>query len=193
VTPRDRRAVALGLAVVLAALGGVWVVRPYVAALGELRQEIGRERELLAREQALLREAPALDGRLVTLNSALARTGGRLFPGADELAATAALASYVGDVARRQRVWFQQGETRPPVGLAGGLVAIEVGVRAAGDLEGILGLLSELEAGPRLVQVTRLGIERTAGPIGPEPDRETLAIGMVIRGVAAPAPPEGAP
>lgn len=137
-TPRDRRAVFVGLAVVLPALAAVWVVRPYVRALGELRQEIARERELLSRERALLREAPALDERLATLNSALARTSARLFPGTDELAATAALASYVGDAARRHRVLFQQGETRPPVGVPGGLVAIEAGVRGAGDLEGSL-------------------------------------------------------
>jgi hypothetical protein len=184
-TPRDRRALLLGGAVLAPALLGMWGVRPALTRYQALRAEVVRERDLLSRERALLAAVPALDSAAALLDTAAARAGARLFPGADPLAATAGLGAYVSDVARRHRVHVQQGETRPPASAAGDLVAVEVAIRAQGDLEGTLGFLADLEHGPRLVQVARLGIERTAAARDREPESETLSVTLVVRGYAA--------
>jgi Tfp pilus assembly protein PilX len=181
---RDRRAVWMGVLVVVPALLGVWGVRPYLDQRRALAQQIASERDLLAREQALIAARPATDIRATDVSARLGQTRDRLFPGQDDLAATAALATYVSDLAHRHAVLVEQGETRPASPAGGGLVAVEVSIRAAGDLEGVLGLLNALENGTRLTRVTRLGIERTAGT-STEPEHETLTIGLVIRGYAS--------
>jgi type II secretory pathway component PulM len=187
-TPRDWRAIAIGSAVVLPALLVMWGVRPYVNRLKGLQREVATQRDLVAREQALIHDRPAPDSTLKALQVHLSDMNERLFPGGDELGATAALATYVTQLARQHGVLVQQGETRPP-GVAaggGGLKTIEVGVRAAGDLEGVLEWLAALETGPRLVEVARLGIERAGGASSQrDPERETLAVGLVVRGYTA--------
>jgi hypothetical protein len=184
-TPRDRRALMLGGAVLLPVLLVMWVGRPAVSKVRALRAEVARERDLLRRELALLAAVPALESSVATLAEEMERAATRLFPGADPLAATAGLGAYVSELARRHRVHVQQGETRPAVPAAGDLVAVEVGLRVQSDLEGALDFLSALERGSRLVEVARLTIERGASARDREPDHETLAIALVVRGYAA--------
>lgn len=185
---RDRRALAIGGAILLSLLLVARGVRPAISRVQALRAEISRERDLLARGRALLAGVPALDSTAARLERAVALADDRLFPSADPLAATAGLGAYVSDLARRNGVHVQQGETRPPTAAAGDLVAVEVGLRAQGDLEGALAFLISLERGPRLVEVVRLGIERTAGTRDREPEHETLSLTLVVRGYAAAVP-----
>jgi type II secretory pathway component PulM len=55
--PRDRRAILLGLAVMVVAASYVLGVRPYREALAGVRDRVQAERELLTRELALLESA----------------------------------------------------------------------------------------------------------------------------------------
>jgi hypothetical protein len=187
-TPRDRRALGIGGAILLPALVLMGGVRPAISRFQALRAEIARERDLLSRERALLSAVRALDSTAGALEQAVAQADERLFAGADPLAATAGLGAYVSELARQHRVHVQQGETRPPAPAPGDLLAVEVGLRAQGDLEGTLAFLLGLERGPRLVEVARLGIERAAGPRDREPEHETLSLTLVVRGYAAAAP-----
>lgn len=181
-TPRDRRALLLGAAVIVPAVLGSLVLRPVVALYGADRAALHAERQLLVRELGLLRDSAALAEQARMLEAALAAETPGLFTGSDPFAASAGLAAYVGDLARRHRVLVRRAETRPPVALAGGLVAVEVVVQAASDFQGVLDFLSGLEQGPRLVRAERLAVERTAGLGGQEPQRETLNVGIVLRG-----------
>ena len=51
---RDRRAVGLGLAVLVPALLYIWAVRPYLARLDDARQEVAAQRDALSREEAAI-------------------------------------------------------------------------------------------------------------------------------------------
>ena len=184
-TSRDRRAISLGAAVVLPVLFVMWGVRPYLRGVRELGREIATQRDLVGPERALLVARPGLDSALAALRASLPRMDARLFPGADELGASAALASYVSDRARQHGVLVQQAETRPASAGPGSLAAIEVSLGATGDLQGILEWLDALERGPRFVEVSRLGIQRTGGGSQQDADRETLAVRVIVRGYCA--------
>jgi hypothetical protein len=187
-TPRDRRALILGGAIVVPVLLTTWGMRPLVGRFQSLRAEVARERDLMIRERDLLAAVPALDSAAAALEQHLDGASDRLFPGSDPLAASAGLSTYLSELAGRHRVLVLQGETRPPVAAAGDLVAVEVGLRAQSDLEGVLALLTALERGARLVEVTRLAIERTAPPREREPEQETLSLTLIVRGYAGATP-----
>jgi hypothetical protein len=212
---RDRRAVVLGLAILIPSLGWVYAGRPAVAALAELNDRIASERDALARERAAIAEATRNPARKRVADSAVAAVAGRVFSGANDVAAGATLATYLGDVARRTHVWLASATTRTaPSGAAPGGVAspgaagagrggrgaapataadgirqLRVELRGESDFQGVLEFLKELERGPKLVTVERLDIAKTlrAG----EEDRETLSITATVVGYALATPSPG--
>ena len=57
-SPKDRRAIILGAVVVLPALIFIWGVRPYRAAMTEMRDELETARLALSREKAVVAARP---------------------------------------------------------------------------------------------------------------------------------------
>jgi hypothetical protein len=173
----------IGAVAVLPALAYLWGVKPYVVALTDARERLAVERETLAREQravATARRNPKLQH---IADSAMSAVSPRLFVGRDDVMASAELATYLGDVALKSRVWLQDASTRPAVAATGGVRTLHVDVRAESDLEGILTFLQSLERGDRLVRIDRLDIARL--PRASEDEEiETLSISATIAGFA---------
>jgi hypothetical protein len=167
---RDRRALLVGLMLVLPVLGYALAVQPYAAAVSRAQERLDAERSMLLREVAMLSAAPQLPAVLAQADSAARSALPRLFGGADGVTATAALAAYVGDRARGSRLLLQQSESRDAELPPGGVLRLTVSIRAVGDLEAILTFLHAIEAGPKLLRTERLGIEHvqrwTAAPAG---------------------------
>jgi hypothetical protein len=187
--PRDRRALALGAALLGAALGVRLVVLPYRDALADVRLRVERERDLLQRERTLLAEVKRYPERMPAAERALLAEAPRLFGGPDLATASATLVNYVSTTALRHRVFVQQSASRAPatVGGAGsGVARLQVDLRAVGDLEGILALMQDLERGPKLLTVETLTLGRaervSAG--GPPRDEEVLAMSATVSGYA---------
>lgn len=180
--PGDRRAVMLGALVLLPFVLFIWVVRPYRTALSDARDQLETERGALARERAAVataREHPQLQH---LADSMMHSMRPRLFEGKDDVMASAELASYLGDVAERSRVWLQDAGTRPAVVSSDGLRTLRVDIRAESDLLGTLVFLQGLERGEKLVRIDRLDISRTAR--GDDKDMETLSIAATVTGFA---------
>jgi hypothetical protein len=156
--PRDRRAVAVGAALLGGALAARVAVMPSIRLVEETRERIARERDLLARERALLAEVKAYPARMPGAERALLDEAPRLFGGADLATASATLVNYVSTRALEHRVFVQQSASRPPAAVASGVARLQVDLRAVGDLEGMLALLRDLESGPKLLTVERLTI-----------------------------------
>jgi hypothetical protein len=163
---RDRRAVGIAAVSAALVLGWTTVGAPYLEAVGQARERLDAARELVAREQLLLAEAdvyPTLweagAGRLLALAP-------RLFAGDSDGAAAAALAGYLQTAARGHRVYLHQTEPLPTADAGGGVTTLTVRVRGESDLEGILGFLDAIEAGPRLVRVAQLQIDRAPARAG---------------------------
>jgi hypothetical protein len=177
---RDRRAVSLGGLILLPALLFIWVVRPYRAALADARDQLATERSTLARERAAIETARRNPQLQHVADSAMRAMRPRLFEGKDDVMASAELASYLGEVAGRTRVWLQDASTRPSLAAAEGVRTLRVDIRAESDLLGALLFLRELERGDKLVRVDRLDISRTSR--GDDDEMETLTIAATISG-----------
>jgi hypothetical protein len=180
---RERRTVLVGASIAGAGLFYVWGVRPYQAALGEAREAVSVESAALARERAAVAAARQNPRLMQLTDSAMRAARPRLFEGKDDVMASAELASYLGDVARRTRVWMQDAATRPSVAGPDGTRALRVEIRAESDLLGTLMFLQALERGEKLVRVERLDLVRSQR-LG-NADVEALAITATIAGFAA--------
>ncbi len=185
-TPRDRRALLIGAAVLLPVLLLRGVVPPYVRARAALGERVRTQRDLLARELAVLAQARSLPERRARADVSLAADAPRLLPGADPYAATAELVGYVGETARRSHVLVQDLQSRSAISPtpAAGLAQIQVELRGQTDFEGVLRVLQALERGAPLVRVDVLAIERTGADPG---GRETLTLRAAMSGYSAAA------
>lgn len=190
---RERRTIAGGAAILLVGLGWVYALRPLRSSLADLTDQVTVEREALAREQAAVDEATRSPARKRIADSAMTAAQTRLFSGANDVAAGAALATYLGEVAAKSHVWLANAATRPTTVVRGstaaaaeadGLHRLRVDVRAESDFQGVLAFLDALEHGEKVVTVERLDITRTlrAG----DEDRETLSITATVVGYALP-------
>ncbi len=201
---RDKRAMLIGLAILVPSLAFIWGVKPLRQALADMNDRIATERDALSREQAAVAEALRDPSRKALADSALAAARSRVFTGANDVAAGASLVSYLGDVAKRTHVWLASAATRanPAAGRSGativgatgaatagratatplpeGVRALRVELRAETDFQGVLEFLDALERGGKLVTVERLDIAKTlrAG----DEDRETLSVTATVVG-----------
>lgn len=180
---REGRTVIVGASIAGAGLFFVWGVRPYRAALADARETLSIESAALARERAAVAAARQNPRLLQLTDSAMRATRPRLFEGKDDVMASADLASYIGDVARRSRVWMQDAATRPAVAGPDGTRELRVEIRAESDLLGALMFLQALERGEKLVRIDRLDLVRSRR-LG-ESDVEAIAITATISGFAA--------
>lgn len=179
---RDRRAVVLGVGILLPALLFIWGVRPYLGALDDARQELAAEQDALSREQAAIASARDNPHLRQVADSAMRALQPRLFEGRDDVMASAQLASYVGDVAQRSRVLLQDANTRPSTVGKDGVRTLEVEIRGQSDLGGTLHFLQAIERGAKLVRVDRLDVMHAAGST--DDPMETLTITATISGFA---------
>lgn len=181
-TPADRRALRLGAMIVVPALFIQLVARPLWRSWGEMEGDLASERSLLAREEALVADAELWPTRYQTGERRLLAEAPKLFDGRDLVAASGSLAGLVAQRAAAHRVFLQQTELRPSTPVDGGVTAIELELRGASDLRGLLGWLADLEDGKRLVRVERIHFERS--PTDPAIDAETISFSATVRGYA---------
>ena len=179
---RDRRAVIIGAAVLIPAFFFIWGVRPYLVALDDAQQAVAAQRDALSREEAAVastRDNPRLRQ---AADSAMQVLRPRLFEARDDVMASALLASYIGDVADRSRVWLQDANTRPSTLGRDGVRSLQVEIRGQSDLRGTLRFLEALRRGSKLVRIDKLDVTRAPGA-GDDP-METLTITATISGFA---------
>lgn len=186
----DRRAMTLGAAVVVPSLFFVFGVKPYLAALIDVRQQVSVESDAYSRERAAVSAAKRNPLMQHVADSAMQATAPRLFEGRDDVMASAEVATYLGGVARAHHVWLQDASTRPATALDGGVRALHVELRGESDLRGILEFVKALEGGEKFIRVQRLDISVQPGR-SDEPGVETLALSASIVGYAIPDPSAG--
>jgi hypothetical protein len=157
---RDRRAVTIGMWVVVPVLLFTLIGKPYWRAYTDMRDRAEQQRDMLARERRAIADTKDSPLLAQTTKQQLVRESARLFDGFDNLTATGELAEYVAEVAQESNVLLLQTETREIAPITSSLHALQLEVQAEGDIKGILQFLQKLETGPRLTRVTRLVLER---------------------------------
>lgn len=190
---KDRRAILVGIGVLLPFAIVLWGVRPYRNAMAEARDRLATERDALARERGAVLTAQRNPALQRMTDSVLHAMQPRLFEGTDDVIASSELAAYVGDLARSHHVWVQDAATRAATSTTPGVRTLHIEIRGESDLAGMLSFLDSLERGDKLVRVERLDVSRGLNGPGNE-QAETLTIAATIAGYAmgnlnAPATP----
>jgi hypothetical protein len=159
---RDRRAILLGLGILLPAVAYVLGVKPYRVALEGVRDRVTAERELLTREVALLAAGPTLPEELQQAGAEAAVFEDRMVRAASGELAEGDLIDFLEGSAFRSRVLLEEirggelgrGEEPPP-----GLSVVRLHLRGESDLEGVLTFLDEIEKSRLFLRVRGLALE----------------------------------
>jgi hypothetical protein len=167
---RDRRALVIGLALLVPALAWIGLVRPYVDTLHELQDRVASEQALLEREKAIMREAHTFPERIAGARQALRRWDASFVTSANLALAEAEITGWLEEIARENRLLLEEVRSvaRPPGATApSGLKPLRLSVRGESDFEGVLRFLHAMERDPMLVRIVGLSVER-AGRAGSE-------------------------
>ena len=182
-SPRDRRAIALGLWILVPALLTIAVIRPMASGWFEARAALSRERTLLARERGLLPSARDYAQALHDTRVLRARAMARAFTGPDAITASAALARYVRELATRSGLHVEISESRVSSTSPAGLL-LEADARATGDLRDIVEFLQALERGSRIASVERLTITARDPTMLRDGDDAPLSLALTVQSIA---------
>lgn len=183
---RDRRAVLLGLAVLLPALLFILAVRPYRTALLDLRERVAAERSLLEREEALIAMATRTPDSADDVQRRARDAGMRLVRAPNVPLAEAEVTNMLETLASLSRVLLveMRGVAQPrardddatPVTIR----PLRLAVRGESDLEGVLTFLQRIETNPMLLRVVELSIE-PAVPARDEPRSDgVVQFGIIV-------------
>jgi hypothetical protein len=183
ISPNERKTVAWGMTIVVPALLYVWGMRPYQAALTEVRERLAVEQEALARERGAVATAQRNPELQHLTDSVLHAIEPRLFEGRDDVMTSSELAAYLGDVAFDSHVWMEDASTRPVTMSTTGVRTLHVEIRAESDFHGVLSFLQNLEQGDKFVRIERIDISRGLNGVGNE-NAETLLLSATIAGYA---------
>jgi hypothetical protein len=184
--PRDRRAILVGLAILLPAVVYVLGVKPYLAALSDIRDRVAVEQRALAGELDLLENAETLPDEIQRARAEADLYEGRLVKAPSQVLAEAALSAFLESSASRNRVLLEEirgGELgrdeEPPPGLS----LVRLHLRGESDLEGVLTFLDEIEKSQLLLRVRGLALEpevaRPESENDEESNREPVPHGVV--------------
>lgn len=175
---RDRRALWIGAAIIVPVLLWRLAIAPSASALARASERATAARELLAREQAMLRDAPRLPAREREARARAANEAPRLFGGADTVAATAALAAWARDAAVGAGLRNAQASAAPVETVTEGVASVGVDLRAEGSFAALAAWIELMESGERLLAIERLDIA-AAGAEG------AVSVNARVRGYAA--------
>lgn len=190
---RDRRAIAIGAAVLALGLGTRAGVLPYLERVRAAEERVAREEELLARERRLLREARGLRAAFDSLGTQLIAGVPRLLRGGALASTQATLSRRLEEAARAAPAQLSRVEPLPPQPAGAGLLAVPLRVEGETDYEGLLSLLAELEAGPALFHVAELDVRGREQPVPGDPTGTARTVVVAFRFTVTGFVLEGAP
>lgn len=165
--PRERRTILVGLVVSVVALVGVRGVLPWARAWRAREELIAVKRERLARLGMLAGQERALAAAARAREAALGARPQRLLVARTPSLAASALQALLQGYADQARVAVGRIDVAADADSArGALAAVPATIVASGDVYGLSELLSLLEHGPTLLEVTSLGVQSVPGARG---------------------------
>lgn len=179
-TPRDRRALGLGAAAILAAFLGLRGIPRAREALDDARSRRAAQREFVLRGRAALGRLVELEDSTRILSARVAELAPRLLGAETRSEATAELAAVLGSLALRHRVRLDRSDPVGDSALAGGLGRVSLDAVLESDVRGLTGLLGALASRTQVTEITRLRVtapDPSIGGAGPE----VLRVEMRVR------------
>lgn len=158
ISARERRTIRLGAAVSLVAVVAAWAILPLARHWSAREAVIAAEVDRLARLRGLYAAEATLAAEVEARRRVLEAGPQRLLSGRTPPLAASALQSLLQDFADRSRVTVSRLDVAGSGDAAGDPATIPANVSAVGDIYGIMELLSLIQHGPRLLEVTELSI-----------------------------------
>jgi hypothetical protein len=184
---KDRRALILGLVVLLPSLFYVFGVRRYMAAVKDTHQLVTDERKRLSQELAAIAAAKEQPQLQHIADSSWKAMSPRIFSGRDNVAAGTDLMTLVGEVALQQNVNVRTAILQSTTVDVNGVRTLAVEIQGETDLQGLLGFLEAIERSDKLMRVDRLRVTR---PIA-KPDADGVQAIQIAASIAGFAIQEG--
>lgn len=180
-SPRDRRALLIGGAVVAAAVLALRVAPWAARAVFDRRAELEASAALAARMEDEVRSASHLEDSGAVVRTRLAALAPALLAGTTPAEASADLAGRLAAAAERHRVRVSRTDQVPDSGGADGLRQVRLRVAIESDTRGLLAFLRELsrESAVLLVDSVRTVV---ADPQVPAGRPELLQSELTVRG-----------
>jgi len=163
---RERRTIAIGLAISLAALFIVRGVLPFTQRWQAREATISAESARLERLRGLVAAETALEQAVTRRVTALS-TGPRLLPGRTSALAASALQALLQDAADRSGMVVSQLDVVGAPAIDGGApghgpAGVPATLSAIGDIWGVTGMLSLIQQGPQLLEIEELSVRPNA-------------------------------
>ncbi len=159
---RDRRALLLGLAVLVPSVAYLSGLQPYLRALGDARDRLVIERELLGRELALIESAHTLPIAIDRLERKAWRNEQRIVQVASDVLAEAVLTDQLELTAAASRVLLEGiRRVEPPRGeeAPAGLSVVRLTVTGESDLQGVLTFIDGIEGHQYFMRLRGFALE----------------------------------
>lgn len=192
---RDRRAVAIGLFIVVPSLLYVYAVRPIARAIGDRRAAAAQQADLLARERMVLEQSPRFPAMGAEAGKKLDEELKRTIKSEEAVTASVKLADYVRQIGRAHELLVTEAAEAPGDSLTPGVMLLRLSVHGESDLQGILGFVRGIENGAMHARVSSLQIDKArarANQNGQAEDpREVLTLTATIEAPAVIAPAKG--
>lgn len=156
---RDRRAIRIGVALTVPLILAIFVIRPMGHARDDLRDALDRERELLARELAMLAAGGRLHKALGDRGAHVRAARNATFDGPAPMA-SASLTRQVADIAEESGLAVRSASSR---GVSEGgtpLQVVEMDIAAVGDWSSVTRFLAALPEPSKYLGVSSFSLSR---------------------------------
>jgi hypothetical protein len=188
-SPRERRVVAMGGALLGAALMATYVVLPLAHRTAKRENVYAAMRERWMRLEALVANEANLRQAVERARQAQATTADRLAPGATPTLAASHLQVLLWRYAEESMVQLDRMDVaRQSTPDKPGLLAIPVAIDGQGDVFGLVDFLSRLQDGERLFVIDQMTVHARTTP--GEGDQQVLTWSLSAHGLF-PSPEKG--
>jgi len=180
-TPRDRRALLWGGAVILTAVLGLRVLPQLVTGAATARRDLQARAALLARARAELAALPALRDSAAVLTRALVAAAPHVLDGPTPEEAGTDLMARLQHAAGRAPARVERMDPLPDSTSAGRLGRARARAVLETDVRGLVALLREVEAGDARLDIAHLAVT-TTDLATPERRPEVLRVEIEVAG-----------
>ncbi|MBX9857273.1 MAG: type 4a pilus biogenesis protein PilO [Gemmatimonadaceae bacterium] len=187
-TPRERRVVAAGVAVVLLTWLATRVLQPAARDMLERESRIVLLQDRVERLQRLAADSAGLREQAAATERRLATMPRRMLPARSAPLAASAVQTLLQEAADGARLAVNRIEVATEPDSSGALAA---SIMAYGDIHGLAAFLASVERGPRLLQLRRLVVQQNSALRG-APDVLSLSAQVsapvMLDGIMPPSP-----
>lgn len=183
ISPHDRRILIAGFSAMLIIVGGSRLASRVLEWSSTARASAALLVADVTREEASIQALPLTRDSLVVRRTRLAAIDSAILGAETPALSGAELAELVSDAAESTKAQVGNVQVRTDSSARGTFSAVQVQASVTGDLTAIIGFLSKLESGRKLVTLREVGISATADQSTTQARRDVIRADLIIEGL----------